>query len=68
MNHLMCLRQFLLEFLVCVGYLNVSGIESTVASTSRQDALYNDAAVQFGRALNRLATAYEFDLRSAAIC
>ena len=39
----------------------MSGIESTVAPTSRQDALYNDAAVQFGRALNRLAAAYEFD-------
>jgi RNA polymerase sigma-70 factor, ECF subfamily len=39
----------------------VSRIESTVAPTSRQDALYSDAAVQFGRALDRLATAYELD-------
>jgi RNA polymerase sigma-70 factor, ECF subfamily len=39
----------------------VSGIETTVAQASRQDALYKDSVVQFGGALDRLATAYEFD-------
>ena len=32
-----------------------------MAPISRQDALYNDAAAQFGAALDRLAAAYEFD-------
>lgn len=39
----------------------MSGIESTVAPASRQDTLYHEATVQFGRELTRLASAYEFD-------
>jgi RNA polymerase sigma-70 factor, ECF subfamily len=32
-----------------------------VAPTSRQDGIYQEAAAEFGPALNRLATAYEWD-------
>jgi len=39
----------------------VNGIDCTVTPASRQDGLYNDAAAQFGPALDRLARAYEFD-------
>ena len=39
----------------------MSGIEPAVESISSQDRLYNDATVQFGPALDRLAKAYEPD-------
>jgi RNA polymerase sigma-70 factor (ECF subfamily) len=39
----------------------VSGIEPTSAPLCDQDGLYQEAAVQFGPALDRLAKAYEYD-------
>jgi RNA polymerase sigma-70 factor (ECF subfamily) len=39
----------------------VSRTQSAVAPTSRQDGIYQEAAAEFGPALNRLATAYEWD-------
>lgn len=41
--------------------LDVSGIELSVPLFYRQDDLYRDAAAQFGPALERLASVYEFD-------